>query len=657
MPRRLRGGRRPPRELPARVAKGAPERAARPTLRTHTVALTPDGVQVPQPPKSRLRSQLAALPHIEALPRSQRQGGAGPRRPRPLDGFLLLEACRAELPADAERAELCEMRLQETVEEDLAYFSRLRYLDASRNEGLALGGLGALPAVEEVRLQCNALRDHGPRDLAPGAFARLTALDLAYNRLSGEAIAELRALPRLQSLDLTCNELATLPDMSAFPCLERLVVERNRLEDAAQLFRSVAGAAKLRDLRAAYNFLSGVPVLPPQSGGSGAGNGHGNRSGNSSRSDGDGQKGWKFPLLESVDLAFNLVETEEALRGLLHMPRLRFAYLYGNPLCGPSGEDGTLQCVRNLLSASSEARAGWTGLALQLLTEAPRKRREKRSAARSAYPPPLRSVPGDKGPGGRGAIAAGDTAPGRRAAGAGELVRSIVAAPQATDDAPKDGFFVTGVDAGGFADGAGKEGPAPDTAERDFGEYEAWVNSLSLQVPTSVLRRGMRRARRDSGKLRAAVHALRFALEHPLSSHDDADIPAPPVVEYLEPAGAPAGQGDGVAGARGRFVVTSGGAATGNGAARPTASYHGRALPRKVFVPLAERKRRSARAGAEDRQSKAELAALEKALDAMNAKLARIGASPTAQRKGPGAEGDRMTALLDVMDKVVREMA
>ena len=91
-------------------------------------------------------------------------------------------------------------------------------------------------------------------------FSCLLYLDLSYNRLSVGSVRQLYALPALVDLDLTGNNLGNLPgDMYMFPCLERLNVSRNRIQDNS-VFVSLGSVYKLRRLDCSYNFISSVPM-------------------------------------------------------------------------------------------------------------------------------------------------------------------------------------------------------------------------------------------------------------------------------------------------------------------------------------------------------------------------------------------------------------
>jgi hypothetical protein len=133
------------------------------------------------------------------------------------------------MPEQAMRADLQDMDIEGVTEEDLAFFSNLCSVDLGEN-CVPLELLRTLPALQELRLHCNSVRDIG--DLGVNGFAKLEVLDLSYNMLEVDAIGRLAALPRLRRLDLTCNQLQSLPlNMAAFGMLQALNLERNDLVD------------------------------------------------------------------------------------------------------------------------------------------------------------------------------------------------------------------------------------------------------------------------------------------------------------------------------------------------------------------------------------------------------------------------------------------
>ena len=125
-------------------------------------------------------------------------------------------------------------------------------------------------------MHCNAIRNIPPlisessnseekaalnKPLSATAFASLEVLDLSYNALSRDSIANLVVLPRLRELDLTCNDLMQIPsNISEFECLEVLSLERNRLEQDETMV-CLSACQRLRELNVSYNYLRGMPPV------------------------------------------------------------------------------------------------------------------------------------------------------------------------------------------------------------------------------------------------------------------------------------------------------------------------------------------------------------------------------------------------------------
>lgn len=90
-------------------------------------------------------------------------------------------------------------------------------------------------------------------------FPVLTVLDLSFNQLSSDAVSQLAALERLRELDLTCNGLTRLPEnMCAFVNLELLMLNNNQIGDSESL-RWVSEAPKLRELDLSRNKVATIP--------------------------------------------------------------------------------------------------------------------------------------------------------------------------------------------------------------------------------------------------------------------------------------------------------------------------------------------------------------------------------------------------------------
>lgn len=152
------------------------------------------------------------------------------KRPKQLDGFMLMDACGCELPDEGRTADVSGRGLIGVVQEDLSYFVRMQTVDAGDNS-LPFDSFACLPRLEEFRVPCNGIRDIA---LTRSGYRELRRLDLSYNSVSGDALAALARLPSLVDLDLTCNGLTNLPEsMGTLEQLQRLSLERNQLESEA----------------------------------------------------------------------------------------------------------------------------------------------------------------------------------------------------------------------------------------------------------------------------------------------------------------------------------------------------------------------------------------------------------------------------------------
>ena len=78
-----------------------------------------------------------------------------------------------------------------------------------------------------------------------------------------------------------------------------------------------------------------------------------------------------FTSLESLNLAYNYIGDEEELLPAVLIDKLTRLIVYGNPLCGFSGEDPSGQCVARAVESAIEARDGWGEHELLVITEKP----------------------------------------------------------------------------------------------------------------------------------------------------------------------------------------------------------------------------------------------------------------------------------------------
>ena len=75
-----------------------------------------------------------------------------------------------------------------------------------------------------------------------------------------------------------------------------------------------------------------------------------------------------FTYLTTLDLSHNYISEEEELLPAVLLTRLTRLLVFGNPLCGPTGEDETGECVDRVIDASVEARDGWGDHELDIIT-------------------------------------------------------------------------------------------------------------------------------------------------------------------------------------------------------------------------------------------------------------------------------------------------
>lgn len=266
--------------------------------------------------------------------------------PKVLDGFYILDAASVTMPEEVLQLTICNKSLTSLVEDELTYFTEVLYIDASENS-LPFKGFGAFPKLCELRLACNNIKNIPE---LPYGFNNLLYLDLSYNKLTIESICSLYDVPFLKELDLSGNNLTTLPkNMSSFPALEKFILAFNKFEDNDVLI-SLSSISSLRFLDVSNNFFSNIPHSCLD------------------------YNGWK--LLETLNLSFNYFASEESVDIITRLPRLVQLMLYGNPLLGPTGEDPMFIYIENLMETAFYVRDhSNTSLPdLEFITEVPRKR-------------------------------------------------------------------------------------------------------------------------------------------------------------------------------------------------------------------------------------------------------------------------------------------
>ena len=144
--------------------------------------------------------------------------------------------------------------------ESLAQFSNARSIHLDNNRLTDFAALAVLPNLLQIAVPCN--RIHALPAQAPGAFAGLRSLDISFNFLRVHDVfgvgSRLSQLPSLRELDVSGNDLRTLPDsVSGFTVLCRLSLDFNKL--SAQCLRPLAVLPKLEHLGLAHNRVAGLP--------------------------------------------------------------------------------------------------------------------------------------------------------------------------------------------------------------------------------------------------------------------------------------------------------------------------------------------------------------------------------------------------------------
>eukprot|EP00040_Diaphanoeca_grandis_P021627 m.115435 g.115435 ORF g.115435 m.115435 type:complete len:713 (-) comp28423_c0_seq1:448-2586(-) len=177
-----------------------------------------------------------------------------------LNRAKILNACATKNPDDVCAVRITEDEISTVVGEDLSKFRNLVHLDCSGNELFNLDDFDGLPKLELLELALNkisilAISNH--------SFQHLTLLDLSYNRINADTIPELGKLPKLRSLDLSGNDLTTLPslaDSSGFLWLSDLVLDKNKLH-GTEPFTALCGLPQLTFLSLDHNNIRFIPLI------------------------------------------------------------------------------------------------------------------------------------------------------------------------------------------------------------------------------------------------------------------------------------------------------------------------------------------------------------------------------------------------------------
>jgi Leucine-rich repeat (LRR) protein len=173
---------------------------------------------------------------------------------RELDGFYILESAKIDFPEAVQSLSLSGHNLKSVIDEDLTYFTELVTLDVSENN-LPFTAFGAIPKLHELKIACNSIQNIS--DIY--GFSFLLYLDVSYNELTIDSVFALTVLPCLKELDLSGNNLSSLPsDLSGFSQLEKISLEYNKY-DNNRIFQILGTIKNLRYVNLSHNYLSFIP--------------------------------------------------------------------------------------------------------------------------------------------------------------------------------------------------------------------------------------------------------------------------------------------------------------------------------------------------------------------------------------------------------------
>ncbi|CAG9319276.1 unnamed protein product [Blepharisma stoltei] len=247
-----------------------------------------------------------------------------------LDGFLLLEICKVEMPNEAICARLSGEGISDVVEDDLKYFTSLSTLDLSDN-AVAMEKLKNLESLTELNLMCNKITNIPT--LPFPSFRCLETLNLSYNKIHASSISNLSSLGRLESLDLSSNDLCTLPeDLSDFKALKELYLSSNGfstdsvLFSASLLFRSLSTIPGLQKLDISRNKLRGIHS--------------------------DALEQEAFVHLRELDFSYNWVDNQDNLMYASNMPSLQILIITGNPFAQTKDVDKLQEVIATELGGT-----------------------------------------------------------------------------------------------------------------------------------------------------------------------------------------------------------------------------------------------------------------------------------------------------------------
>ncbi|KEG12664.1 putative leucine-rich repeat protein (LRRP) [Trypanosoma grayi] len=150
----------------------------------------------------------------------------------------------------------------------------------------------------------------------------LHALNLSFNNIPPGDILHLSYFPFLEKLDLSGNNLRTLPeDLAGLTSVTHLALERNQLRDGKTIFAALSTMPALIEVNLNHNELRHVPPLSVKDG-----------------------RGLCFPTIEVIGLGHNRFSTLGDVVALSELVRtLQRVVLAGNPIARKRKERGATQ--------------------------------------------------------------------------------------------------------------------------------------------------------------------------------------------------------------------------------------------------------------------------------------------------------------------------
>ncbi|DAZ97887.1 TPA: hypothetical protein N0F65_012150 [Lagenidium giganteum] len=433
----------------------------------------------------------AVTPHTpQIVSTSERPRGDTRSSGRTLDGFMLLDCCRVDFPDEVTQAVLSGMRINNVVAEDLLFFTNLARLDMSDNDA-PFEAFGSLPALAEMDFQCNALECI----ILGNGFLNLEVLNLSFNCLTSKDVEELSGLLRIRELYLANNWIRSLPPiMDRFTRLETLSLERNNIT-GDEIFSFLAMVPRLRNLNLSHNKLTHFPesaLVVSEKRGAG------------------------FYNLLYLNLAHNAITDEAHVLYASELHSLRKLVLYGNPIAHNAvySHDKSKLVYDPVPTITQRIADG--NLPLTVIVAYP-ETKKKRNAMSYENVDIFKMLPN-------------------------EVPLQSPFRTRATN------FMIPGEDNNDGSNGGGSNQNSARKSHTDLSENTVYhvdntdstfLTGVGIEdvlgsikelpaIPTAVVTRSLALTKHvDPLRARAALNALRYQLEHPLTSHDDSEVTPP----------------------------------------------------------------------------------------------------------------------------------